>query len=958
MSSADPFAPGSTLLNYRLGERVSPAVWRAEDARSGKKVAIKVLSRQLPKDPGRRDALVRDVRVAAALYHTSLVNILEIAAAGEALVMIMDWVEGYAISAVVRNRPLDRKNFFRVAYQAADALKLVHARNLIHGNIAGDSILVTEVGQVKVAGLNLSNLLARAGQPSAFQQRGTDPKAVAYMAPEQISNEPASPQTDIFSLGLVLYEAATGRPAYQGANGAEVGRKIVESQPPNPKGANPNIDNAVLGVIGRCLFKDPFRRYKDDKLLLDDIAKADPEAAKFSSDIAKGATPAAAGQQDAKTRSAILFMADVAKDPSAGDHAKAAARMQQILGEAVYLFDGEVLDAFGPRMIAELKSVDSALEAGRKGEFDFSPEQQGEKPIPVRLLLHAGDIEVKDGSVGGPAVTKAIEVLQALPPMKLFVSEDFAKRGRGSVRLRDSGAKAGVKLYTIVAPEPQPAQPAVVDEEVEELEAQEEEAEAAAVAAAGAKKKRQMMMLAGAAVVILGGGVGAAVLLMSKPKASSTPTYAASVLKPTSTAPQPATAETPRKIFLQPFAVDGTDATLADRGNVVRLASIEVLRAYPELRIADAAAPDAAAYSATVRGGATGPEIVTGMTSTPMLDNASGIQAVVQYVSNDLKLPQHPAAASAAAYNAFADAVTANAANDPKKTEAALRATIKEDPNFPPTALFAMHFYGAQGKEPEAAGAAKQVFASDPKNLEAARTVAHFGLKIGDLATALSTYAVILKENPADIEALNVIGRYAFSANDSAKFEAALQRLSAQPSAAIIHQPDLLLATGKIDSAAQAYYTVEEKVQNNPSLALKIGKCAVLRHSNEMADLELKKLQDTDPNYGLHILKAYIAASAGAKADADAELNAALPASKPGDDYWTTVAEVAVISGDSPRVLDALKKAVDRKEPTASYILSNPLFAYLQSEADFQGLRERLVAQQNEVRSALAGVTL
>ena len=156
----------------------------------------------------------------------------------------------------------------------------------------------------------------------------------------------------------------------------------------------------------------------------------------------------------------------------------------------------------------------------------------------------------------------------------------------------------------------------------------------------------------------------------------------------------------------------------------------------------------------------------------------------------------------------------------------------------------------------------------------------------------------------------------------------------------------------------QAYYTVEEKVQNNPSLALKIGKCAVLRHSTEMAQEELKKLQNNDPNYGLHILKAYIAASAGAKADADAELNAALPASKPGDDYWTTVAEVAVISGDSPRVLDALKKAVDRKEPTASYILSNPLFAYLQSEADFQGLRERLVAQQNEVRSALAGVTL
>src|SRR5437867_1558055 len=135
--------------------------------------------------------------------------------------------------------------------------------------------------------------------------------------------------------------------------------------------------------------------------------------------------------------------------------------MQQILGEAVYLFDGEVLDPFGPRLIAELPSVDAALEAGRKGEFDFSPEQQGADPIPVRLLLHAGEVEVHDGRVGGAGVAKAIDVLQNLPPMKLFISEDFTKRGRGNVRLRDSGAKAGVKLYSIVPAE----KPAPVVEE-------------------------------------------------------------------------------------------------------------------------------------------------------------------------------------------------------------------------------------------------------------------------------------------------------------------------------------------------------------------------------------------------------------------------------------------------------------------------------------------------------------
>src|SRR5438105_10875680 len=351
----DPFAPGSTLLTYKLGDRVSASVWQAEDTRNGKKVAIKVLSRQLPKDPTRRESLVRDVRLAAAIYHSSLVNILEIAPAGDALLLVMEWIDGFPIAAVVKGRPFDRSSFFRVAYQIVDALKLLQAKNMVHGNIAGDSVMVTGAGQAKLCGLNLGNLQARQGQPSAFVQKGNDSKAVAYMAPEQISSQPVTGQTDIFSLGLVLYEAGTGRQAYHGATAAEIAHKIVEGQPPSPKGVNPNIDNAVLAVMGKCLYKDPFRRHKDARSMLDDIVRADPESAKFAAEIAKAGISTGSGAQQGKSRNSIIFIADVAPDRSVKDPAKATARMQQILGEAVYLFDGEVLDSFGPRMIAELK---------------------------------------------------------------------------------------------------------------------------------------------------------------------------------------------------------------------------------------------------------------------------------------------------------------------------------------------------------------------------------------------------------------------------------------------------------------------------------------------------------------------------------------------------------------------------------------------------------------------------
>jgi len=952
MASVDPFSPGSALLSYRLGERVGTSVWQAEDTRNKKKVAIKLLSRQLPKDPNRRESLVRDVRLGAALYHTSLVNIQEIAPAGDALILVMEWIDGQPISARVRSRPLDRAEFFRVAYQIVDALKLLHAKNIVHGNIAGDSILVTAAGQAKLCGLNLSNFLTRQGQPSAFQQKGNDARAVSYMAPEQIANQPVTAQTDIFSLGLVLYEAATGRLAYQGANAAEIARKVVEEQPPSPKSANPNIDNAVLGVMGRCLFKDPFRRHKDARAMLDEIVRADPEAQKFAAGLTKAATGAAAPQAGGQSRSSILFVADVENYASlhASDQASAAkiaARMQQILGESVYLFDGQVLDPLGPRLIAELPSVDSALEAGRKGEFDFSPEQQGANPIPVRLLLHAGEVDVRDGNVGGAGVAKAIDVLQNLSPMKLYISEDFTKRGRGNVRLRDSGAKAGVKLYTIV-PAEKPV-PVVEEPEPEEVGADEEAAAEAALVAAKKKKKQTMMIgAAAAALVIIAGGAG--VLLFSKPKGESA---APAFRKPTK-AP---VAAAPKSVFLSPFTVEGTDPTLASRANQVRLATIELMRAMPDVHVADGPTPDATAFTATVRGGAAGPEIVTGSTAVPMLDAASGIQSVMQFVSTQLGLSQRPPT-TAAAYNAFADAISANAANDPKKTDASLRAAIKADPNFLPTEMMAMRFFTAQGKEADAVAAAKRVLAGDPANLEAARMVARSGLKNGDLPSALNGYAAILRKDPSDLEALNVVGKYAWSSGDNAKFNAVLQRLSSAPSAASIHEPDLLLSAGKIDTAVRSYYKVEEKVQNNPALALKIGKIAVLRHSTPIAELELKKLQESDPTYGLHILKAYLAAQSGAKADADNELKAALAGSKPGDDYFTNVAEVAVISGDTKAVLDALQKAAARKEPTASYVLSNPLFGFLQTDPDYQKLREQIVAQQNEIRTALASVPL
>jgi hypothetical protein len=952
MSSIDPVSPGASLLHYRLGDRIGPTVGSAEDTRSGKIVAVKILTRQLPKDSVKRESLIRDVRIGAAIYHPFLVNIIEIIEAGDVLLMAMDLLDGQPLSRLAKTKPADRTEFFRIAWQLVDVVKLLHARDLMHLNINGDSVMVTSSGQVRLGGLNVNNLMKRDSQ-AVFQQRAGDARSVAYMSPEQIGGEGVTPQSDIWSIGVALYELGTGRLPFSGSNSTELAQRILEGQPSSPKAARPDIDPQVLAVMGRCLFKDPSRRHKDAKTMLEEIAKAEPEASKFAQELVKSGTAAPVAK--ATTRDALLFVADVANydelaatDP--GIATKAAARMQQILGESVYLFDGAVVDPFGKRMLAELPSVDNAVEAARKGEFDFSPAQQEGDPLQVRMLLHAGSVTVTETGISGEPVDRATGLLSELPPMKLFLTEDFLKRGRGTLRFRDAGARAGMKLYHIVDPDPDVVVPLPPEETTAEIEAAEAEAAIADAHYAAAQAKNRRTRVLAIALGLL--AVIAAGFVIFRPK----PQEAAPVVAQGPAALPPANAATPRKVHL---TVNAGDPALADRAKGIALAVAGILGTYPEVRVTDASGADVTPFTATLRTGAAGPEIVSGKeTPLPAPDAASAITKVLQSISTELKLPAREAAVPAA-YESYTDAVVANAAHDNAKTDASLRAAMKADPKFLPAQLLAVQFFTAQGKEKDAVDAARQVFALDPTNITAARHLARASLMEGKIGESFAAYDAILQRDRNDAEALNTLAKYAVGAGDDDKFRAALVRLRklppAQPQS---HEPDLLAAAGKIDAAGDKYYDVEVNVPRNAALALKIGRIAVLRHAMPIADIELQKLQELDPNYGFHILKAYIAAQSRDKAGAEAELKLARAASTPGDDYWTSVAEIAALLADEKTVFTALETAAARKEPTASYILSHPLFRYLQSDPRFEKVRATLQAEQEEVRVALAKVAL
>jgi len=953
MSTIDPVVPGGALLHLRLIERLGGSVWKAEDTRSGRNVAVKILSRQLPKDPARREGLIRDVRVASALYHAFLVPIVEILPAGDTLLMVMELLDAVPVTRHLAGQPVDRATFFRLAYQLAEAVKFLHAKNVVHQNIAGDSVLVMPNDQVKLAGLNLNNLLPRRdGSSAIYQQKGNDARAVGYLAPEQIASQKADPLSDIFSMGVVMYEMSTGRPPYSGATASEVARLIVEGQPPSPKALNPNIDPAVLSIMGRCLFRDPFKRHKEVKLITDEMARADPQAMAFANEIATrvvAATPSAAG--GTASRKTFLLLADLANidalDPEAAS--KAAAQMQQLVGEAAYLFDGQVIDPFGPRVIAEMPSVENALEAARKSEFDLDPKQQGSDPLQVRILLHAGEVTTKDGTVVGDPVTNGFAALAELPPQTLFISEAFAIKAKTAVRLRDAGARGGVKLYTIMPPEPL-LEPTPSTAEIEQQIAEEEAALAAAAVIAKKKQQRQLAAVAAAMIVILG---GAGVVLRNR-KPDAAPVARAAAPR----APQAPSAAHPASVLLQPFTIEGADPTLGDRANAIRLASIEVLRGLPQIRVAETPGKGVTAVGATVRTGAAGPEIVPNAgksqgQSAALLDAAAGVRTIVEWVAEQVHTSA-PNVASADAVNAFAEAMVAP---DAAKSEAALRKALKADANFLPAQLYAMKFFAEHGKDADAFAAAKQVATLAPDNLAAQRMVAREALASGNVHDALIAYDGILKREPNSAEAVNVLGRYAFAAGDVQHFNVFLGRAKAVPAPLVaFHEPDLLLADGKIEAAIEKYYDVEVAVPNNPALSLKIGRISVLRHSLPIAELELKKLEQNDPAYGAHLLKAYLAAHQNARAEAESELKAALAGSRPGDDYWTSAAEIYAMLADTKGVIDSLDKASQRKEPTVSYVLVDPLFRYLDNDARFQAVRTKLTADQTEMRNALAGL--
>jgi len=279
---ADPLAPGSNVAHYRLvsrlGEGGMGAVYLADDLTLGRRVALKVLPESMAADPERMLRFMQEARLASALSHPNVAYIYEIGehpiGAGQGLrFLAMEYVEGEPLSVRLARGPLPISELLSVGIQVADALDDAHSKGIVHRDIKPSNLMLTPRGHVKVLDFGLAKLEAdnKNDETQLITNDGVVMGTVAYMSPEQALGRALDHRTDLFSLGVVMYEMATARLPFAGATISETMARILNSQPDALARFNYDLPEGFERVVRKCLEKDRGRRYQSARELLVDL---------------------------------------------------------------------------------------------------------------------------------------------------------------------------------------------------------------------------------------------------------------------------------------------------------------------------------------------------------------------------------------------------------------------------------------------------------------------------------------------------------------------------------------------------------------------------------------------------------------------------------------------------------------------------------------------------------------
>jgi beta-lactam-binding protein with PASTA domain/predicted Ser/Thr protein kinase len=246
-------------------------VWRGHDRVLNRTVAIKTLLPQFARDGSFVDRFRREAQAAARLNHPGIVSVYD-SGDGDEPYIVMQYIEGRTLAEFLGSgKMLPPMQAAQIAKEIAEALAAAHAHGVIHRDIKPANVMVTRDGKVLVMDFGIARLIAG---PETAPQTSAVLGTASYLSPEQAQGQPVDARTDIYSLGVVLYEMLTGRPPFSGDSPMAIAYKQVNATPPAPSSVNPDVPPELDAVVMRALSKNPANRYQTGQEFAEDLERA------------------------------------------------------------------------------------------------------------------------------------------------------------------------------------------------------------------------------------------------------------------------------------------------------------------------------------------------------------------------------------------------------------------------------------------------------------------------------------------------------------------------------------------------------------------------------------------------------------------------------------------------------------------------------------------------------------